>query len=159
MPGAEEEVTGSCIMHYPSGRVAVNVVATEEGRLTTCLADDDTGAVLCLFDGNGRGSTCFPSGSPQLVVSSKGWSLSDQQGNIIKNDEWPHPPASKIELQLDEHFSVCFVDRGDNKIFYVANEKDNEIFYADNEVCLREWPVQPRDWLRPKDCQWYHDGC
>ena len=122
MPGAEEEVTGSCIMHYPSGRVAVNVVATEEGRLTTCLADDDTGAVLCLFDGNGRGSTCFPSGSPQLVVSSKGWSLSDQQGNIIKNDEWPHPPASKIELQLDEHFSVCFVDRGDNKIFYVDFE-------------------------------------
>ena len=60
MPGAEEEVTGSCIMHYPTGRVAVNVVATEEGRLTTCLADDDTGAVLCLFDGTGGGPPASP---------------------------------------------------------------------------------------------------
>jgi hypothetical protein len=99
--------------------VAVSVVHTDKGRLTTCLADDRGSTVMCVFDEKGLGSVCFPSGNPRLVVTKAGWSLSEEGGDILQSGTWPnHPPVSPIELQITECFSARFLGRRENKISF-----------------------------------------
>ena len=99
---------------YPSGRVAATVCRGDDGCFHTFSSDAARARVLATFDADGVGSVNRPGdGRPWLVVTRRGWSLSNEAGGLERGGAWPRANADRdpIVLQPSPELEVTFLDR------------------------------------------------
>jgi len=110
-PKVRLDDNGIGFINYPSGNIAVNVTETIKGKLSMFCADSDKVRALANFDHRGVGAVCFASGQPQLVTTMKGFSLSDEAGNMLQSERWPRLAKEPIVFEPNQFLKVSFVDR------------------------------------------------
>lgn len=109
--------TGTC--YYPSGNIAVMITATEKGKFTYIVFDDDednesnSSRMLAIFEPSGRGTCYFRNGSVRLVLNPFFGVLLDSRGARKKKWLWHNlkehvhaPPFQPITFMITKQLSI-----------------------------------------------------
>ena len=54
----------------------------------------------------------------RLVVTKRGWTQSNEQGDYVAKGEWPRENGSEIKFQMNKCFSFSFKDRQNMTVFF-----------------------------------------
>ncbi|KAL9965788.1 hypothetical protein ACROYT_G029635 [Oculina patagonica] len=109
--------TGSC--YYPSGNVAVMITATEKGKFTYIVYDDEEenesnpSQMLGIFEPSGHGTCYFRNGAVRLVLNPFFGVLLDKNGARKKKWLWHNlkehvhaPPFQPITFMITKQLSI-----------------------------------------------------
>ncbi|XP_028918436.1 glutamate-rich protein 6 [Ornithorhynchus anatinus] len=120
---------GSAQLFYPSGNLAVLVVASQvKGLLCIVREDKQCGAeIQAVFDSCGKGTCYHPNGNVWVNLSLLGGQCLDEAGNRVRMWKWPSTltsrpavPFKPIFLSLSQYIGVRIVDQDKIAVTFLA---------------------------------------
>jgi len=117
---------GDGFIYYPSGRVAVVVCKGPAGQMVTFMADTEKNQILATFNHLGVGGVQYTNGTPWLVVTEEGWSVSEKSGASIERGKFPRKKPEPVTCQASVCLVVKFQDRQNIKAHFVCEDVHKE---------------------------------
>eukprot|EP00741_Cyanophora_paradoxa_P023227 tig00021579_g22434.t1 len=129
--------------YYPSGAIAVTVDRVAGGGPHTYIyREAGRRALLGGFTHEGVGSVQWRSGRPRLVTNKAGFTITDEQGNIVQSELWAKWEPKELVLEVTESMRLRMTDRqhmsldvrlgGRSFTFNVGEHLAREGTYLDN---------------------------
>jgi len=122
---------GSGIVHYPDGRIAINVVAGDgipPGLFTTFFKHKGKKDVIGSWNAVGVGSCNYKNGKVMLNTTDSGGTYYDEYGDLIRMWTWDKKPLQEpILVSLNDFITLEVVNQkevtatfraGDNKLVF-----------------------------------------
>jgi len=118
---------GSGIVHYPDGRIAVNVVAGDgipPGLFTTFFKRKGKKDVIGSWNAVGVGSCMYSNNKVMLNTSEVGGTYYDEFGDLVRMWTWDKKPlAEPITVALNDFIDLVVVNQKDIRATFHAGDK------------------------------------
>eukprot|EP00960_Hanusia_phi_P058316 763851-Hanusia_phi.AAC.1 len=130
---------GSGIVHYPDGRIAVNIVAGDgipPGLYTTFFRHKGRKDVLGSWSCRGEGSMMYKSGKVMISTTLNGGAYYDEDGNCLRRWTWDkNPLKDAIDVKINDFLSLNITDRQNIRCTFKAQDK--VLFFELGQVMRR----------------------
>jgi hypothetical protein len=130
---------GSGIVHYPDGRIAVNVVAGDgipPGLFTTFFKHKGKKDVIGSWNAVGVGSCMYKSNKVMLSTTDSGGTYYDEYGDLIRMWTWDKKPlVEPIEVSLNDFIFLQVVNQKEITATFRAGE--NRVVFRLGKVMRR----------------------
>ncbi|XP_064632512.1 uncharacterized protein LOC135490876 isoform X2 [Lineus longissimus] len=116
---------GTMIVHYPSGRVAIQISSAgmeRPGFYTNVFDDSSDRRVLASFTPTGKGCCYHTNGYVRFLSSDKGGRMSEQSGALSKTWKWP---ANNAKLPV-----TIIIHLNDNITFRCSNLYQMQLLFT-----------------------------